>query len=201
MTWVKVCGLSKVSHLEAAVDSGADAFGMVLAAGTPRYITVATAQRLANASPIPGFLVTVDQTPNDLLRLAEQIGAEGVQPHGRHSPRAAREATQQGLAVLRPVKVGIDRVSVDDVPSNQIPILDTADPKRHGGTGQSFDYQNVPQMGRKWVLAGGLGPHNVAAAVKRLQPWGVDASSHLESSLGVKDPARIRDFVREAKHQ
>ena len=201
MVWVKVCGLSELSHLEAAVEAGADAFGLVLAAGTPRCITLETARRLANASPIPGFLVTVDQTPQDLLQLVEQVGARGVQPHGRHGRRAAHQAARLGLRVLRPVKVGAGRVSVDDVPTDQIPILDTADSRRHGGTGRSFDYQKVPQMGRKWVLAGGLGPQNVAAAVKRLQPWGVDASSHLESSLGVKDPARIRDFVREAKQQ
>lgn len=199
MVWVKVCGLSRRSDLEAACEVGADAFGMVLAAGTPRCITVDRARYLADASPIPGFLVTVDETPAHLLELAEWIGAQGVQPHGRHAARAAEEATRQGLAVLRPVKVGAEPVTVDNVPSAQIPILDTADAKRHGGTGRSFDYSRVPAMQRKWVLAGGLGSHNVAQAVKNLQPWGVDASSHLESSVGVKDPARIRAFVREAK--
>ncbi len=199
MVWVKVCGLSKMSHLEAAVEEGADAIGLVLAEGTPRCITIETARRLAEASPIPGYLVTVDQTPQDLLHLIDRIGARGVQPHGKHSRKASEEAARQGLAVLRPVKVGAGRVAVDHVPSDQIPLLDTADSRRHGGTGRTFDYQQVPPMGRKWVMAGGLGPENVSAAVKRLQPWGVDASSHLESSLGVKDPARIRAFVREAK--
>ncbi len=199
MVWVKVCGLAKLSDLEAAVEEGADAFGLVLAEGTPRCITVETARRLAEAAPIPGYLVTVDQTAEDLLDLVERIGARGVQPHGKHSGPAAEQAARQGLAVLRPVKVGAVRVGVDHVPSDQIPLLDTADSHRHGGTGRSFDYEQVPPIGREWVMAGGLGPQNVAAAVKRLQPWGVDASSHLESSLGVKDPARIRAFVREAK--
>ncbi len=199
MVWVKVCGLSRLSELEAAWEAGADAFGMVLAAGTPRYITVDNARRLADATPLPGFLVTVDETPRRLMELVDRIGARGVQPHGKHGSEAAAEAALQGLTVLRPVKVGACQVAVDYVPSAQIPILDTADSRRHGGTGRSFDYERVPPIDRKWVLAGGLGPHNVARAVKRLQPWGVDASSHLESSLGVKDPARIRAFVREAK--
>ena len=199
MVWVKVCGLSELAHLEAAVEEGADAFGMVLAAGTPRCITVENARRLADASPIPGILVTVDETPDGLMELARRIGARGVQPHGRHGAEAASEAARRGLTVLRPVKVGARPISVDHLPSDQIPILDTADSDRHGGTGRSFDYGQVPRIDRKWVLAGGLGPHNVAQAIKRLQPWGVDASSHLESSVGTKDPARIRAFVKEAR--
>ena len=199
MVWVKVCGLSTPADLEAAWEAGADAFGMVLAAGTPRCITVGNARYLADSSPIPGVLVTVDQTPGDLIELAERVGARGVQPHGRHGAEAAEAAARHGLTVLRPVKVGAERVSLDGVPPSQIPILDTADSRRHGGTGRSFDYDKVPPIRRKWVLAGGLAPHNVAGAVNRLQPWGVDASSHLESSLGVKDPALIRSFVKEAK--
>lgn len=199
MVWVKVCGLSKLSDLEAAVEAGADAFGMVLAAGTPRCITARNARRLAGASPIPGILVTVDETPGNLVRLAELTGARGVQPHGRHGREAAAEAALRGLMVLRPVKVDAERVSVGDIPSTQIPILDTADSQRHGGTGRPFDYGKVPQIDRRWVLAGGLGPKNVARAVKKLRPWGVDASSNLESSPGKKDPALIRSFVREAK--
>lgn len=199
MVWVKVCGLAKLADLVSACEAGADAFGMVLAPATPRYITVERAKELADASPIPGILVTVDQTPDHLLELVELVGASGVQPHGRHGSEAAEAAARRGLMVLEPVKVGSDPVSLDDVPLPHIPILDTADSGRHGGTGRSFDYGNVPQIHRRWVLAGGLGPQNVADAVKKLRPWGVDASSNLESSLGVKDPSLIRSFVREAK--
>lgn len=199
MVWVKVCGLAKLSDLASACEAGADAFGMVVARGTPRHITVETARRLVDSSSIPGILVTVDRTPDDLLELVEMVGAGGVQPHGRHSAEAAEAAARRGLMVLKPVKVGARPVYVDGVPASQIPILDTADSRRHGGTGRSFDYDNVPEMDRRWVLAGGLGPANVADAVKRLQPWGVDASSNLESSLGTKDPSLIRSFVKEAK--
>lgn len=197
--WVKVCGISKRTDLDAAVEAGADAVGLVLAAGTPRCLTVDQAARLAGDSPIPGFLVTVDERPEDLMELAERIGAGGVQPHGKHQAEAAEAAVRNGLAVLRPVRVGGDRVSLDHVPPSQIPILDTADARRHGGTGRTFDHDTLPPIHRRWVLAGGMGPHNVAQAVQKLQPWGVDASSSLESALGVKDPALIQAFVREAK--
>lgn len=201
MVWVKVCGVREIADLEAAVDAGADAVGLVLAVGTPRCITVERARTLAGCSPIPGIVVTVDESPVDLMELAEWIGAGGVQPHGEHQAEAAEAAVRNGLMVLRPVKVGSDGVSLDHVPGPQIPILDTADARRHGGTGRTFHHDALPPINRRWVLAGGMGPHNVAQAIQKLQPWGVDASSHLESELGVKDPARIHAFVREAKGQ
>ncbi|MDE0232353.1 MAG: phosphoribosylanthranilate isomerase [bacterium] len=199
MVWVKVCGVKEIADLDAAVEAGADAFGLVLAAGTPRCITVERARRLAEHSPIPGIVVTVDEGPEDLMELAERIGAGGVQPHGERQAEAAEAGVRNGLLVLRPVRVGSGGVSVDHVPGSQIPILDTADARRHGGTGRTFDHDALPPLHRRWVLAGGMGPHNVAEAIQKLQPWGVDASSHLESELGVKDPARIHAFVREAK--
>ena len=201
MVWVKVCGISKIADLDAAVEAGADAVGLVLAPGTPRCITVERARTLAEHSPIPGIVVTVDESPGDLMELAERIGAGGVQPHGEHQAEAAEAGVRNGLMVLRPVRVGSAGVSVDHVPGSQIPILDTADARRHGGTGRTFDHDALPPLQRRWVLAGGMGPHNVAEAIQKLQPWGVDASSHLESELGVKDPARIQAFVREAKGQ
>ncbi len=201
MVWVKVCGISKRTDLDAAAEAGADAVGLVLAAGTPRCITVDQARRLAGHSPVPGILVTVDESPEDLMELVERTGARGVQPHGEHQAEAAEAGVRNGLMVLRPVRVGSGGVSVDHVPGSQIPILDTADARRHGGTGRTFDHDALPPLPRRWVLAGGMGPHNVAEAIQKLQPWGVDASSHLESELGVKDPARIQAFVREAKGQ
>ena len=201
MVWVKVCGISKRADLDAAVEAGADAVGLVLAAGTPRCITVEQARRLAEHSPVPGIVVTVDESPEDLMELAERVGAGGVQPHGERQAQAAEAGVRNGLMVLRPVRVGSGGVSVDHVPGSQIPILDTADARRHGGTGRTFDHDALPPLHRRWVLAGGMGPHNVAEAIEKLQPWGVDASSHLESELGVKDPGRIQAFGREAKGQ
>lgn len=201
MVWVKVCGVKEIADLEAAVEAGADAVGLVLAAGTPRCITVERARTLAEHSPIPGIVVTVDESPKDLMELADRIGAGGVQPHGEHQAEAAEAGVRNGLLVLRPVRVGSGGVSVDHVPVSQIPILDTADARRHGGTGRTFDHDALPTLRRRWILAGGMGPHNVAEAIQKLQPWGVDASSHLESELGVKDPARIHAFVREAKRR
>ncbi len=86
-----------------------------------------------------------------------------------------------------------------DVRDGVMPILDTADPDRAGGTGKRFDATLVDTAGRDWVLAGGLRPSTVADAVASAKPWGVDVSSGVESSPGVKDPALITRFIEEAK--
>ena len=80
-----------------------------------------------------------------------------------------------------------------------MPLLDTYSPADHGGTGVSFDWSLIDDPGRPFVLAGGLGPDNVQQAIATVAPFGVDASSKLESTRGVKDATLIRDFIQEAK--
>ena len=91
------------------------------------------------------------------------------------------------------------RVDLNNVPEGQTPLLDTFRAGVHGGTGEPFDWSLIPDLGRQYVLAGGLTPGNIEEAVDRVAPWGVDASSGLESSPGVKDPDRIREFVERAR--
>lgn len=198
MTWVKVCGMRTVSDLEAAAEAGADAVGLVLVDGSPRRLTVAEASRLAGATALPAVILTADTSPDRLLELVEQVGASGVQPYGEDSSRAAEAAGEAGAFVLRPVRAR-GPVNLERFPENQTPLLDAYSPDRLGGTGRTVPVEWLPPEGARYVLAGGLDPRNVAGAVARYRPWGVDASSGLESSPGVKDPARIIDFVRNAK--
>ena len=95
-----------------------------------------------------------------------------------------------------PVQSGFD---LDDVAGDRLPLLDTYESTRHGGTGSAFDWSLIDGVQRDFVLAGGLRPDNVAQAIAEVSPWGVDASSGLESAPGRKDPELIRRFVREAK--
>lgn len=198
MTWVKVCGVTTREVAEVAAEAGADAIGLVLADGSPRRVSVETARALAAGLAIPAFLVTVDMAPELLVETAREVGAGGVQPHGRHAAEAAARAAVAGLTVLFPVPVqpGLD---LTHLPEEQIPLLDTFHPHRHGGSGHRFDPDLLPPISRRWVMAGGLGPDNVAEAVERLRPWGVDASSRLESAPGRKHPQLVRRFVEEAK--
>lgn len=197
MTWVKVCGLRTTIDIEVAAAAGADAVGLVLA-DSPRRVEADMAARLARSSPVPVFLLMVDALPAEMLDLAGFVGASGIQPYGRNASDVAAVAVRAGLSVLRPVAVR-EHLEEIEVPPGQIPLFDNGSSGLWGGTGVPFDHGLLPALDRDWVLAGGLDGSNVADAIRRTGAWGVDASSRLESSPGIKDPDLIRSFVESAK--
>lgn len=202
MTWVKVCGLTRESDVADAIDAGADALGFVLAPTSPRAINRERAAALMDGIPVLRVLVTVNTRREDLAAAVAATGADGVQPHGRHAENAAQWAQAQGLFVLRPLRRQADGTWDESaLPDGQIPLLDSATGEDHGGTGRPLDWDRLVPPERRFVLAGGLTPANVASAVESVQPWGVDASSGLESAPGIKDPARVAAFLQEAKRQ
>lgn len=201
MTWVKVCGLRQHGDVDAAVNAGADAVGFVLSEGSPRQVSVERASTLMEGIPVLRVLVTAHATPEELAEAVEATGADAIQPHGRHAELVAAAGEAAGLFVLRPVAMGGGGPVPDPrtVPERQIPLLDSATGDELGGTGTVFDWSTVPAMDRRFVLAGGLMPGNVRDAIDAVHPWGVDASSGLESSPGVKDAGRVVAFIEEAK--
>jgi phosphoribosylanthranilate isomerase len=203
MTWVKICGMTSVEAVAATIDGGDDAMGLVLAPGSPRTLTIERARELATDVPISTFIVTVDLPPGEALGAAEHIGATGIQAHGARSLDVAAEAVEAGYLCITPVPVGPDGPLVDlaEVPESSLPLFDTASATRHGGTGTAFSWELIASRDRPFILAGGLGPDNVQDAIQAVHPFGVDASSRLESAPGVKDPSRIVDFIERAKQQ
>lgn len=199
MTWVKVCGLKKQAEVRAAEQAGADAFGLVLVPGSPRKIAPERAAILAQQSDLPAFLLTVDASPSELLDLASYIGVHGVQPYGTNIEGSVDAALRAGFEVLLPVRVDAEPVDLMDSRPDVTPLVDASEPGRLGGTGRRFDADLLDPAGREWVMAGGLTPDNVADAIRESKPWGVDASSGLESSEGIKDIELITRFVEEAK--
>lgn len=201
MTWVKVCGMTSHEAVEATVDGGADAMGFVLAPKSVRALTLDRARDLADGVPIATFIVTVDLSPGEALEAAEYTGVTGIQAHGDRSIDVAAEAIDAGYLSITPIPVGSAGVLADvfEVPRQSVPLFDTASSVAHGGTGVAFDWGLMPEIGRPFILAGGLGPENVSAAIDVVHPFGVDASSSLESKPGVKDVSRIVAFIEEAK--
>ncbi|MDJ0962452.1 MAG: phosphoribosylanthranilate isomerase [Acidimicrobiia bacterium] len=197
-TWVKVCGLTRREDVDGAVAAGADAVGFIIASQSPRQVDVAQARKLAHGVNAQAVLVSVDLTPEDVLATAKAAGISGVQPHGRHAAAAAEAATAAGLFVLYPIPVA-DPFVAPPVPSGATPLFDTADVDRHGGTGRTFRWDLVAGYPGDFVVAGGLGPGNVADAVRATGAFGVDASSRLEAAVGIKDAGKVTAFVQEAK--
>ncbi len=201
MTWVKVCGLKEEADVAAAVDAGADAVGFVLAEGSPRQIPVDRAAALMDGVPALRIVVTAHMEPGRAHGVMEATGADGIQAHGEFARETAAAGTAAGWFVLRPVAMGGAAPDPDPatVPDDETPILDSVEGRRLGGTGTPFDWETVPDLGRRFVLAGGLNQENVATAIEQVKPWGVDASSGLEVSRGIKDPGRVAAFIEEAK--
>lgn len=201
MTWVKICGITSVAARDAAIRGGADALGFVLAPGSPRHLEIPTARDLIRGVGIPTYIVVADREPAVVVAMANEVGASGIQAHGRTAAAVAGAALDAGFAVLRPIPVGSDGPidEVTGVPADAVPLFDTASTAFHGGTGRAFPWHLVAGVGRPFVVAGGLGVDNVREAVALAEPFGVDASSRLESAPGVKDPDTIIAFIEEAK--
>jgi phosphoribosylanthranilate isomerase len=196
--WVKVCGLTRAGDVEVAIDAGADAVGFIIAPRSPRGIDLARARRLADGVAAQTVLVSVDLTPDDVVATALAAGVTGVQPHGRHTLASCEAAIAAGLFVLQPIPV-TDPFEPPRVADGAVPLFDTADIQRHGGTGRTFRWDLVADYNGDFVIAGGLGPDNVAAAVAATGAFGVDASSRLEAAVGSKDAGKVIAFIQEAK--
>lgn len=193
--FVKVCGLGTEDDVAVANRAGADAIGFVWWEKSPRHRDLATIHRLAALSEIPTVLVTVDLESAALLDAAGRAGVDAVQPHGEHAAVAAAAARRLGFRVIRPIPAG--PVPADAAPTDLL-LVDTPHPDLPGGSGQTFDWDTLA-IDRPFLLAGGLTPDNVTEAVATVRPFGVDASSGLESSPGVKDADLIQRFIEEAK--
>ena len=198
MTWVKVCGLSRPEEVATAVEAGADAVGFVSVAGSPRYLELDRIAGLASGAPVHRVLLTIDLGVEELLEAADHCGCDGVQPYGHNAAIAQGAAVAAGLLVLQPIRLG-DSGGEPGVVEGAIPLFDTHRPDRYGGTGEAFDWKLLDGRSGAYVVAGGLGPDNVGDLVRRVAPWGVDASSLLESVPGVKDLGKVTAFVEEAK--
>lgn len=196
--FVKVCGLSTPESVQAAVHAGADAVGFVLTA-SPREVTPARALELLAHVPhgVQAVGVFRNEPVGQAIDLARQAGLEWIQLHGERTPLDVKTAHDAGMKVIRAVTMG----AAPDAFTNwgeELLLIDAAVP----GSGEAWDYASVLAKGlgdRVWLLAGGLDPLNVANAAKEAGAPGVDVSSGVESSRGVKDLAKVTAFVEAAK--
>ena len=195
-TLVKVCGITRLSDARAALEAGADWLGFIVWEGSPRQVQVEAAAAIVAAIPdATSVLVMVAPRPDEALDTARRIGARRLQLH-RVDPRTW--PVDFPLPVGYAVQVGPDGALAGELPArDHLLLLDTADEMRPGGTGRTFPWDRAAALAarRSVMLAGGLGPDNVADALERVRPFGVDAASRLESAPGIKDHDLIQRFV------
>ena len=202
-TRIKICGVRRESDVEAAVEAGADAIGLVFYAPSPRHQSVSRAAELARA--LPAFVTPVGLFVNAALPEVEAAVAAipglMLQFHGDETPGFCARFARPYLKAVRMVP-GVDLLdSSRRFASAQALLLD-APVEAYGGGGKVFDWSLVPaSVARPVVLSGGLHAGNVIPGIQQVRPWAVDVSSGVESAKGIKDAAAIRRFcdaVREA---
>lgn len=207
MTRVKICGITRLSDLRAAVDAGADAIGLIseVPVDTPRDIEPNTAADLVAAAPpfVTTTLVLMPESPDHAVRLAQVVQPDVVQLHADFDPDAIRYVRTEARCKVVPVVDCEDEERAheyDDV-ADAI-LVDSSSDSGAGGTGETHDWERTRDLARSLsspvVLAGGLTPENVADAVSVVDPFGVDVASGVESHGGVKDHAAVRAFVANA---
>ena len=199
---VKICGITNLLDGMAAAEAGADALGFVFYDQSPRRISIEAAAGLIRQ--LPPFVMKVGvfvNAPADLVvRAIRECGLNLLQFHGEESPEYC---LQFGLMSMKAFRIR-DAASLQALLGYHTDawLLDAYVPDNPGGTGETFNWDlalEAQAWGRPIFLAGGLTPANVAEAVRRARPYGVDVSSGVEAARGRKDHAKVRAFIQAAK--
>jgi phosphoribosylanthranilate isomerase len=188
---VKICGITRLQDAQAAIAHGASAIGFVFWPASPRFIDPYRARQIAAALPpfVAAVGVFVNQSSTYIDGVASVVPLTVIQLHGDESPAFAESLSRPVLKAV----TGLDAGAAAAWPDRVMLLVDAHDPVRRGGTGEKADWRLAASLAQKRhvFLAGGLTPDNIAGAVAEVRPFGVDVSSGVESSPGVKDPRRI----------
>ncbi|MDE0419848.1 MAG: phosphoribosylanthranilate isomerase [Gammaproteobacteria bacterium] len=200
-TRVKICGVTAPTDARVAADAGADAVGINFHPPSPRSVGPLMAAEIAAALPpfVTAVGVFVDPDGDRVRRILDRVRLDALQFSGDESAEFCRAF---GLPYIKVAGVAPDFDFAGfeaRYPDAQALLLDTHDENLAGGTGRPFDWSNWPASDRRLILAGGLGPDNVAAAIAATQPYAVDVASGVEGSVkGRKNAELVRRFVAEA---
>lgn len=198
---VKVCGVTTVADAVACVDAGVDSVGVNLVASSVRRVDEALLEAVVKAIGERALVVAVvaDRSVPELLALKERTGVGCLQLHGSEPAASVSALLPHAYKAVR-VANEADVSAAEAMPGDYV-LVDAKVEGSLGGTGHTFDWTLVRGLAsrRRLVLAGGLTPGNVAAAIASVHPWCVDVASGVESAPGVKDLEKVRAFVEAAR--
>ena len=209
---VKFCGFTQVADIQAAIQLGVDAVGLVFYPPSPRAVTIAQAQALVTVVPafVSVVVLVVNMVSDELIELASNVGFDIIQFHGDESPEQCQQlANSVNKRWIKALRINTEQDSQASVQA-QIEafaavgassiLLDAYQANKYGGTGSRFDWSLIPPNSPlPIILAGGLDAHNVQSTVD-LPIYGVDVSGGIESTKSIKDSAKMRGFMKAVKH-
>jgi phosphoribosylanthranilate isomerase len=195
MIVVKICGITTLDDALQAAEAGASALGFNFWPRSKRYITPAAAAAITEKLPADMLKVGVfvDAAESEFTAIASEAGLDIVQLHGAPAISPSIRHWLAFSATAAGIQATMEKSGAEAF------LMDTPAGDERGGTGRTFDWSLVRDLPGRIVLAGGLGPDNVAQAIRKVRPWGVDACSRLESSPGRKDHAKVTEFIRAAR--
>jgi phosphoribosylanthranilate isomerase len=202
-TRIKACGITRLEDALTAVAFGVDGLGFIFSRKSLRYITPEQARDIIRH--IPPFISTVgvfvDEEATVVDEIAQYCGLSLVQLHGDEAPAYCRKLSAQAIKAFR---VGPDFDAEMLIPYKEIVrsyLLDTYHKDVAGGTGQTFDWNLIQNIETKVpiILAGGMNPDNIMAAIEQVGPYAVDVNSGVESAPGLKDAAKLQKFVAQVR--
>ncbi|MBS3906771.1 MAG: phosphoribosylanthranilate isomerase [Syntrophaceae bacterium] len=200
MTWIKICGITNIEDAKKAASLRVDALGLIFAP-SPRRVEPDIAKKIILALPktLLKVGVFVNEAPEEVQRVAEYCGLNALQFHGEESPEHCQKFF---YPVFKAIHIkGLESLKDMGKYHHVSILLDTYSPVQAGGTGNPFSWEIALRAKEKgnFILSGGLNPGNVGEAIKKVRPWGVDVCSGVEKVLGMKDPLKMIDFVKEVR--
>lgn len=200
MTWVKICGITNFNDADAACDAGADALGFIFAPSS-RMVDVQTARSIVAGLPqgVEAVGVFVNDSVERIRQVVSTCRLTRVQLHGSETPEFV---SQLQLPTIKSFAVR-DSSVLEEIPQFDVDmfLLDTFSEQLAGGTGRTFDWdiaRKAAPSGRL-ILSGGLTPDNITEALGKVRPYGVDVSSGVEKSRGIKDHEKIKQFINKVR--
>jgi phosphoribosylanthranilate isomerase len=200
MTKIKICGIKTVTDALAAMDAGADLIGFNFYSKSRRYIDVGKCRDIMSVMRKYGHIqyvgVFVNASAAEIRATMETLGLSLAQLHGEETAELINSLDGKAFKAFRGVPQSLDGFAREEAPAL---LVDASVKGAYGGTGVTADWESAAEVAKLYplLLAGGLTPENVAAAVWRVRPWGVDVASGVESAPGVKDAEKMKAFVRE----
>ena len=198
---VKICGMTNLKDVKVAVDGGVDAVGFIFYKKSPRSVTMQAVREIVLELPpfVDSVGVFVNETAEQINKISDHCKLDRVQLHGDESPAFCKKIRRRVIKAIR-VKDIQSLKKLSDYPVSSF-LLDTFSEDQYGGTGKVFDW-NLAYPAKKYgpiILAGGLTPINVHQAIQRIQPYGVDVCSGVESQPGIKDHKKMKAFIKNVK--
>ncbi len=200
----KICGITRIEDALVAAEAGADAIGLVFYEGSPRAVTPAQAREIIAALPpfVTSVGLFVDCPAWRIDEILASVPLDMLQFHGQESPEDCARHGRPWFKALR-VRPGDDvQAQARAYAGASAILLDSFVPGVPGGTGQMFDWSQIPAgLCRPLILAGGLTVENVEQAIHQVRPYAVDVSGGVELARGIKDPERVRAFVARVRNR